>query len=212
MGLLLDPDEFLANKDLHKIPLSDLEQKIIPKPLPDLRLYAMTPNQLDNIFELIIANNPTDAEIDAHLATAFAAADESNKILIQAMQHSSRKRQLLDEFLAYEKIHRRLIGTHTQSLHRLKNELLTFHTKGIAPPGFSRNAPDLKLFLVHKYRHQAQCHPIGLDQLQHIFLSHNNIETDHYLFANSLKAQTHSPLPTDSLPFIDPLAAVHTAA
>jgi len=212
MGLLLDPDEFLANKDLHKVPLSDIERKIIPKPIPDLRLYSMTTKQLDCIVDQILANNPTDAEIDAHLAAVFAAADESNQILIQAMQHCSRKRQLLDEFLAYEKIHRRLIGTHKQSLHKLKNELLAFHTKGIAPSGFSRNAPDLKLFLVHKYRHQAQCHPIGLDQLQHIFLSHNNIETDHYLFANSLKAQTHQPLPTDSLPFIDPLAAVPTAA
>ena len=212
MGLLLDPDEFLANKDLHKVPLSDIERKIIPKPIPDLRLYSMTAQQLDCIVDQILANNPTDAEIDAHLAAAFALADESNKILIQAMQQASTKRQLLDDFLAYEKIHRRLVRTSLQSLHNLKRDLLTFHTKGIQPSGFSRNAPDLKLFLVHKYRHQAQCHPIGLDQLTNIFLSHNNIETDRALFSRSLNAQTHQPLPIDSLPFTDPLAAVSTAA
>ncbi|MAF42123.1 MAG: hypothetical protein CL859_09785 [Cyanobium sp. ARS6] len=40
MGLLLNPDEFLAAPNISQTPLTELEQLIIPKPIPDLRLYT----------------------------------------------------------------------------------------------------------------------------------------------------------------------------
>ena len=212
MGLLLDPDEFLANKDLHKVRLSEIERLVIPQPIPDLRLYTMSPQQFDTLIDQIIAANPTEQQIDDHLAQAFARADESNRIIIAAMQNASRKQQALDDFLAYEPVHRRLQRYSLMNLHRLKAKLIDFHTKGILPKGFSHKTPDTKLFLVHQYRHQSQCHPIGLEKLQNIFLKHHGIDIDDYVRPEHITAQSHQPLPSDSLPFTDPLAEVLTAA
>ena len=212
MGLLLDPDEFLSHKDLHKVRLSEIERLVIPQPIPDLRLYTMSPQQFDTLIDQIISANPTQQQIDDHLAAAFARADESNKILIAAMQNASRKQQALDDFLAYEPVHRRLQRYSLMNLHRLKAKLIDFHTKGILPKGFSHKTPDTKLFLCHQYRHQSQCHPVGLEQLTNIFLKHHGIEIDAFVKQEHLDAQSKQPLPTDYLPFVDPLADVLTAA
>ena len=212
MGLLLDPDEFLANKDISKVRLSEIERLVIPQPVPDLRLYSMSPQQFDRLLDQILANNPTTQQIDDHLAACYARADESNKILIAAMQNASRKQQALDEFLQYEPIHRRLQRHSLTNLHALKTKLINFHTKGILPKGFSHNAPDTKRFLVHQYRHQSQCHPVGLATLQNIFLKYHGVEIEDFVRSEHIAAQTHNPLPSDSLPFVDPLAEVLTAA
>ncbi|MAF42124.1 MAG: hypothetical protein CL859_09790 [Cyanobium sp. ARS6] len=175
----------------------------------------MSPQQTDCIVDLIIANNPTHAEIDAHLASAFAAVDEHNKIILHSMKLASRKRQALEDFLAYEDIHRRLIRNSYNRLTALKANLIRLHTKGIIPRAFRKGSPSpesVKLQLVHLYRHQANTHPVSLPKLLNIFLKYHKIEVEEYVSQRYLDAQSHDPLSSNTLPFSDPLSLIAAAA
>ena len=57
MGLLLDPDEFLAHKDISKVRLSEIERLVIPKPIPCIAMLTMTPEQQHALIDQILAAN-----------------------------------------------------------------------------------------------------------------------------------------------------------
>jgi len=212
MGLLLDPDEFLANKDISKVRLSEIECLVIPKPVPTLAMLTMTPDQQHNLIEQILAANPSDDEIDAHLEQAFNKANTSARILLASMQNAKRKRQALEELVAYLPVHKQLYNHSIKGLKILKKQLLYLHTTGQAPKPFSfKTTPNLLQYLVHLYRYKVSVHPITPSELEAIFLQHHNIHVDHSEVDPDF-LQNQLPLSPDSLPFIDPLAEVTTAA
>ena len=71
MGLLLDPELFLATKDISKVKLSEIEQMVFPKPIPCIAMFSMTTEQQQCLIDQILVANPSDAEIEAHLADAL---------------------------------------------------------------------------------------------------------------------------------------------
>ena len=212
MGLLLDPDEFLANKDLHKVRLSEIERKIFPKPILTISMFTMTPEQQHALVDQILAANPSDAEIEAHLEQAFIKADASARILLSSMQNAGRKRQALEELNAYLPVHKQLSHHSFKALKVLKKQLLHLHTTGNAPKPYNfTTTPNLLQFLTHLYRFKSSVHPITFSELEAIYLQHHNIHVDHSevdpaFLSNQL------PLSPDSLPFVDPLADVLSAA
>ena len=121
MGLLLDPDEFLANKHLAKVPLSEIERKIFPKPIPCIAMLTMTTYQQHNLIDLILAHNPTDEEIQAHIDDAFNKADQHTRIILRSMHNAGRKRQALEELVAYMPVHKQLYDHSIKALKIHKN-------------------------------------------------------------------------------------------
>lgn len=212
MGLLLDPDEFLANKDLHKVRLSEIERKIFPKPIPCIAMFNMTPDQQHSLIDQILAANPSDEEIEAHLDQAFAKADNSAQILLASMKNASRKRHALEELNAYLPIHKQITLTSYKALKLLKKQLLHLHTTGKAPQPYNfTTTPNLLQYLTHLYRFKSSVHPVTFSELEAIYLAHHNIhvensEVDPVFLNNQL------PLSPGSLPFTDPLAAIPSAA
>ena len=211
MGLLLDLEQFLTAKDISKVKLTEIEQKVFSKPIPCIAMFSMTTEQQSCLIDQILAANPSDEEIEDHLAHALSVADQHTRILLTSMQHSGRKRKALEELTAYLPIHKQISQHSFTALKVLKKELLTLHTTGKPPQGYSlTNTPNLLQYFTHLYRYKASIHPVTFPELENIYLKHHNIHVDD--FVEPVYLSNQSPLASDSLPFFDPLSAITKAA
>ena len=117
--------------------------------------YTQWPQQFDHLLNQILAN-PTQQQIDDHLEQPSPVLMNPTKFSSRHAERS-RKRAALDDFLAYEPSP----SPPTQPRpHALKPSSSTSHQRRF-PKGFNHNSPDIKLTLVHQYRHQSQCHPLA---------------------------------------------------
>ena len=172
MGLLRDPEQFLASKDISKVKLSEIEEKVFPQSIPCIAMFSMTTEQQHCLIDQILAANPSDAEIESHLADAFSTADQHTRILLESMQHAGRKRLALEQLAAYLPVHKQISQHSFTALKVLKKQLLTLHATGKPPQGYSlANTPNLLQYLTHLYRYKASIHPVTFPELENIYLN-----------------------------------------